>query len=440
LLTGECGKIANSKHVIEDKKATIAWILYDFANSAYTTLIVTFIYATYFTQSIAENSIVGTALWSRGVTITALCVAVLSPILGSMADQSNKRKKFLFIFTALAIIGSAMLYTVTPGQTVLALLWFVLSNIAFEMGSVFYNAYLPEIAPGDKIGRVSGYGWAMGYVGGLLAMFIAMIGFVNPEQPWFNLATENGQNIRATNLLVAVWFAVFSIPFFIFVKDKSREAKKNTIISIKGSLHELQNTFRKIKDYRQIVRFLVARLLYNDALITIFAFGGIYAAGTFGFSFREIMIFGIVLNITAGLGAYLLGFLDDRIGGKNTIMVTLFALVLAAILAVFAPNKIIFWIAGILVGIFSGPNQSASRSLMGRFIPPEHESEFFGFFAFSGKFTAFLGPFFLGLLTDLFDSQRAGISIVILFFAIGAGILSKVNEEEGISARFKQES
>ena len=166
-----------------DKKSIFAWVLFDFANSAYTTLIVTFIYGTYFVKAIAPDEITGTALWSRGITMTAICVALLSPILGALADQRNLRKKFLFISTIVAILGSAALYYILPGQTLLALCWFVASNIAFEFTNVFYNAYLPEIAPPEKIGRISGLGWGVGYVGGLAAMLIAMIGFINPRFP-----------------------------------------------------------------------------------------------------------------------------------------------------------------------------------------------------------------------------------------------------------------
>jgi UMF1 family MFS transporter len=418
---------------MDNKKAVFAWTMYDFANSAYTTLIVTFIYATYFVKAIAPDEIIGTALWSRGVTITALTVAILSPILGAMADEGGYRKRFLLVTTVVAVIGSMMLYTVMPGQTLKALFWFVVGNIAFEMGMVFYNAYLPDIAPPDKIGRISGYGWGLGYIGGLLAMFIAMIGFVNTQTPWFGFSTEAGENIRATNLLVGCWFALFSIPLFLFLSDKKPEVKESLLRHLRVTLKELINTFHEIRTYRQIVKFLLARLIYNDGLITIFAFGGIYAAGTFHFTFQEIMIFGVVLNIAAGLGALAMGFLDDKLGGKKTIQISLFALIAASVAAIVSPNKMLFWAAGIVIGIFSGPNQAASRSLMGRFIPKSKENQFYGFFAFSGKFTAFMGPFFLGLLTEIFDSQRVGVSVVVLFFVIGSLILRSVDENEGMA-------
>ena len=416
-----------------DRRAVWSWALYDFANSPFTTLVVTFIYATFFTQVIASDAIRGTALWSRGVTATAIAVALLSPILGALADRGGYRKRFLAFSTVAAIVGTVALYSVLPGEVGQALFWFVLANVSFEMGLVFYNAFLPDITPPEKIGRVSGYGWALGYAGGLIALVLALVALIQPEVPWFGFSKVDGENIRATNLLVAAWFAVFTLPIFIWVKeDRSQVSKPGRILSETAS--QLARTFTQIREYRQIIRFLFARLLYNDGLITVFAFGGIYASGTFGFTMQDILVFGIVLNVTAGLGAFAFGFLDDRLGGKKTLLVTLVGLMAATLLAVVAPTSTWFWVAGILIGIFVGPNQSASRSLMGRFVPPDKENEFFGFFAFSGKATAFLGPFLLGVLTEAFDTQRAGVAVVLALLAVGFVALLAVDEREGIEA------
>jgi UMF1 family MFS transporter len=413
-----------------DRRAVFAWATYDFANSAFSALVLTFIFSTYFTKAIAPNEIIGTSLWSRGLTISGLTVALLSPFMGALADSGGYRKRFLIALTAVAVIGTAMLYSAQAGDVLKALVWFIIANIGVEMGMVFYNAFLPEIAPPEKIGRVSGYGWSFGYVGGLLAMLLAMVGFVENDAPWFGFSKENGEHLRATNLLVAVWIAVFSIPIFVWVKEKKRVLVKLERVFI-STLRQLKETATEVRRYRQIVRLLAARIFYNDAILTIFSFGGIYAAGTFGFTFTEILTFGIVLNITAGIGAFALGFLDDAIGGKKTILISNAAFMVATLIAVLAPNKIWFWIAGIIVGTFSGPNQAASRSLMGRFVPPNKENEFFGFYAFSGKATAFMGPLLLGLLTQTFNSQRVGVSVVLVFFLIGSVILSLVDEKEG---------
>ena len=257
---------------------------------------------------------------------------------------------------------------------------------------------------------------------------------VGPEVPWFGFSKEAGENIRATNLLVAIWFAAFSLPMFFWVKeDCSQVSAPGQILA--QTRRQLATTFKEIRDYKQIVRFLLARLLYNDGLVTVFAFGGIYAAGTFGFDMEDMLIFGIVLNVTAGLGAFCLGFLDDLLGGKKTLQISVIGLIVATIVAVWAPTRAWFWVAGILLGIFAGPNQSASRSLMGRFVPPDKENEFFGFFAFSGKFTAFLGPFLLGCLDAGLQQSagwdRRGPGAV----RAGPGCcLASVDEEEGVAA------
>lgn len=414
-----------------NRKAVAGWALYDFANSAFTTLIVTFIYGVFFTQSIAPDANYGTTLWARAISGIAIVVAVLSPFMGAIADRSGYRRRFLATTTALAIIGAALLYVPKPGQVMLALTIFILADIVYEMSGVFYNSYLPDIAPPDRIGRVSGYGYALGYMGGLLAMLVALLAFILPEQPWFGVSKVEGAHVRATTVLVAVWYAVFSIPFFAWVKEMRQPSPDSVAEIARDAGRRLASTFREIRRYRQIFRLLVARMIYNDGLITIFAFGGIYAAETFGFSLREVMYFGLALNVTGGLGAFLMGFLDDRIGGKRTIMITIGGLIVGCLAAVLVTSKPGLWIAGLFIGLFVGPNQAASRSLLGRFVPHEKEAEFYGFFAFSGKAIAFLGPFMLGEFTRIFQSQRAGVAALLLFFVVGAALLTRVNEAEG---------
>jgi len=204
---------------------------------------------------------------------------------------------------------------------------------------------------------------------------------------------------------------------------------------VSDTFAQLRRTFAEIRKYRQIVRFLFARLLYNDGLVTIFAFGGVYAGVTFGFTFEQVLVFGIVINVAAVFGAVSMGFLDDLIGSKRTIVISLVGLSAATALAMLARSAAVFWIAGIAIGVFSGPNQAASRSLMARFVPQDVENEFFGFFAFSGKLTAFIGPFFLGLLTELSGSQRVGVSVVIALFVLGLVALSFVDERDGTRLR-----
>ncbi|MAJ98869.1 MAG: MFS transporter [Flavobacteriales bacterium] len=439
---------------IKNKGEVLAWSMYDFANQPFSTLVVTFIYGTFFTTVISENEIIGTKQWSYAVSFSAIVVAILSPLMGALADRGGYRKLFLIFFTYATIIFTILLYFVLPGQVWQSLLCFSIANICFEMGGVFCNAYLPDISHSKNIGRISGYGWSLGYVGGLLSLALALFLLVNTENPIFNFGKNelsNYENIRATNLLVAVWFLIFSIPTFVLVKDRKPDTK-SLLKNAKYTFKDYRKTAKEIRKYPQIIRFLLARLVYNDGLVTIFAFGGIYAAGALKFNFNEIMFLGIVLNVMAGLGSFLMGFLDDKVGGKKTIEVSLFGLSLAVFFAIIAPDlrgflqyllggnivpsyinsKNIFWFSAILIGIFSGPNQASSRSLMGRFTPEDKKNEFFGFYAFSGKATAFIGPILFGLLTVFFNSQRVGISVVFLFLLIGFLILRSVEEDKGM--------
>jgi len=415
---------------MEKRKEIWSWCFYDFGNSAFTTLVITFIYSTYFTKAIAENEIDGTYLWSQAIAITAVIVSLLSPILGAIADKGGYRKFFLTLTTYMSIGATALLFFPIKGQILFALILVVIANVNFELGGVFYNAYLPEIVSRKKIGRISGIGWGAGYLGGLLAMLVAMIGFVSADDPWFGLKIETGEHIRATNILVAAWFFIFTLPAILYLKEKKVESANRIGIVVLNSIQALKKTFQEIKIYKNTVRFLISRLIYNDGLVTIFAFGAIYASGTFGFTFNEIMIFGIVLNIAAGSGAFLMGYIDDVIGGKLTIQISLIGLMIAVLLAVFANSKLLFWVSGIIVGLFAGPNQSASRSLMGRLTPPDKINEFYGFFAFSGKLTSFLGPMLLGIFTKYFSSQRYGVAVVFIFFFVGFLLMRNVNEPD----------
>lgn len=430
-----------------DKRQIWSWALYDFANSAFTTLVVTFIYGTYFTKSIAETEILGTQYWSWAISITAIVVALFSPFLGALADNVGSRKKIMLWSTLVCIVATALLFFPQNGQVFFALILFVIANVAFEFGTVFCNAYLPELASENRFGRVSGLAWGLGYVGGLIALVLALVFLVQTDSPLFGLSKEHGENIRATNLLVAFWFTLFSLPFFIWIKDSDKHSKQSNSELARASYSQILNTLKTVSSYKNIFRFLLARLVYNDALITIFAFGGIYAATTIGFTFEEIIILGIVLNVMAGIGAILFGFLDDGKGSVNVIGWSIIFLIIASLIAFVAPelpgllqyifggnaipnwftSKLLFWIAAILIGFFSGPNQSASRSYMARITPSEKRNEFFGLYAFSGKMTAFLGPFLFGLATTYYQTQQAGLVVVCTLFILGYMLLKRLS-------------
>ena len=422
-------------------RTIFSWSIYDFANQPFTTIILTFVYSTFFVDFIAPSGEIGAVMWGRAVTISSLIIALLSPIMGAIADSGGYRKKFLIFWTWICVIFSILLYYPLKGDVILALSFFCIANIGFEMGGVFLNAYLPEIAPKEKIGRISGYGWSFGYVGGLIALAISFVIFISPQNPinplnGQSLNLDSGENIRIINVLIGVWFAIFSVPTFLFLKDNNKKKLLNNRELIKKAFKSLNKTFKEVKCYKETVKFLLARLVYNDALITIFAFGGIYAKQVFNFTFNEIFLFGIVLNVTAGAGALTMGFLDDLLGGKKTIQISNLGFIVACTLAVIAPEfdngRIIFWIAGSMIGIFSGPNQAASRSLMGRMIPKNKENEFYGFFAFSGKATSFVGPLLFSTIVAFTDSIRLGLAVVSILFIIGVILLNNVDENKGI--------
>lgn len=416
------------------RRSVWSWALFDFANSPFTTLVITFVYAAYFTETFVPDSTRGTVLWSRAITVSALIIAVLSPILGALADRGGLRKRFVVFFSFVCVAASCVLYYIEPGQVLAALLTVIVANVAFELAIVFYNAFLPDIAPPERIGRVSGIAWGLGFFGGLLSLVVALVAFVFPEEPWFGFSTQGGENVRATNLLVAAWYVVFSIPLLLWVtEDKSRVSQAGRVLA--DSIGQLRSTFTQLRKYRQVVRFLIARLVYNDALVTVFAFGAIYAVGTFGFSLQDALIFGIVVNLAAGVGAIAAGYLDDHIGAKRTIVISLLGLIAGSAMALLARDEALLWAAGVLIGIFAGPSQASSRSLMARFVPHDLENEFFGFFAMSGKLTAFAGPALLGIFTDFSGSQRIGFSVVLVFFVIGLMLLLRVDESEGVQGR-----
>jgi len=402
---------------VKNRKEVLAWSFYDFANQPFTTIIVTFIYSAFFVKVIAPNPQIGTVMWANAIAITAIIVSILSPILGAIADNGGYRKFFLISFTAICSVFSILLYFPEAGDVFWALLLFIIANIAFEMGTVFCNSYLPDLSNKENRGRISGFSWGLGFVGGLLALFLSL----------FLFDINNPEELRKINVLVGIWFAIFSIPTFLFLKDRHKD--KLTKKHISDSFSTIRKTFNSITYYKQISQFLIARLFFNDGLITIFALGGIYAVGTIKFTFEEVMLLGIVLNIAAGLGSFLFGYLEDKIGAKRVINISLIVLIIATLIAYFAPEtkapKEMFWIAGTLIGLMVGPNQSCSRSLMAQFTPKEKQNEFFGFFALTGKATSFLGPLLFGIITNYY-SQQIALWVVIVLFLVGLLLFNRI--------------
>lgn len=405
----------------------IAWCSFDWANSAFPTVIVTFVFAAYFAKVVAVDEITGTSQWSYAISLSMLACALLGPLLGSVADHIGRRKPWVLAFTMLMVAATALLWFAMPKSPVVLhiLLCFALANFAFETSSIFYNAMLPAIAPPGMIGRLSGWGWGMGYLGGLACLVTALLLLIQPNPPLFGLDAATSEPVRATALLVAVWITLFSLPFWLLTPDAPRstisltEALRRGVVTVAGTL-------RLLKRHRGVTLFLVAHMIYTDGLNTLFAVGGIYAAVTFGMSFDELLIFGIALNVTAGIGAFAFGWVDDWIGPKRTILIALAGIGVLGAGILLVQSQTLFWAFALPIGIFLGPAQSASRSLMARIAPPEVTTEMFGLYALSGKATAFLGPAVFGWVTSLADSQRVGLSTILVFLAVGAALLLPV--------------
>ncbi|MBY6192577.1 MFS transporter [Marinobacter hydrocarbonoclasticus] len=419
----------------QNKRALWSWALYDWANSAFFTIILTFVFAQYFSVSVIQDEVAGTRAWGNIVGIAGVVIAILAPILGAVADQSGRRKPWLISFTLLCVISSAMLWTVTPDQSQFwtAALWVGLGTLGAEFAFIFYNSMLPDLARPERTGRWSGWAWGLGYVGGIASLVVALYGFIEADGTLFNLDRDAAEHVRATFVLVAVWYLVFALPAFFFIPDRP-----STGLSLgaatRAGLAQLKQSIAHVRQYRDIVRFLIARMLYTDGLATIFTFGGVYAAGTFNMSPTEVLQFAIALNVTAGLGALGFAWIDDALGGRNTILLSLVGLGCSAFAILVVDGATAFWIWGMILGIFVGPLQSASRSHLARVAPPHLQTQMFGLFAFSGKATAFAGPLLVGWVTSVTDSQRWGMSTILLFLLIGFVLMLKVPATEARKA------
>ena len=413
------------------RRAIAAWCLYDWANSAFPTVIVTFVFAPYFTQAVAATEIQGSAQWAWTVSISALVVALLGPTGGAVADAAGRRKPWIFALTVICVACAYLLWFVRPttDDVMLALVIFAVANVAFELATVFYNSMLPEITPARLIGRVSGWAWGLGYAGGLVCLAIILFGFVQTDSPLFGLdrSEEALEQYRAVGPMAAVWYAVFAVPLFLFTPDR-RATGISPVQAVHDGLATLVQSLRNIRRHANVARYLLARMIYTDGLNTLFAFGGIFAANVFGMELDEVLIFGLVMNVTSGLGAAAFAWIDDWIGAKRTILIALVGLIAVGAALVLIHEKLLFWMLAPVLGIFFGPAQAASRSLMARLAPAEMRAEMFGLYAFSGKSSAFVGPMLYGVFTNAFGSDRAGMATVLVFFLVGFVLLLSVRE------------
>ena len=408
------------------RRAIAAWVLYDWAYGAFTTIVSTFVFATYFTQSVAADPVTGAAEWAGAQTAAGLLIALLSVPSGAVADQGGRRRQMLAGATAIMALATAGLWFVRPTQddTALALGWVITATVAFEIATVFYNAMLPGLAPPGRLGRLSMLGWGAGYAGGLVALVLCLVVLISPAVPPFGLDRGQSEQVRATAVFAAGWLAVFAWPAAVFVPQA--EARTPWATAVVRGLAELRTALRDAARRPALRRFLIARLFYMDGLTTLFAFGGIFAAGAFGLSAREVLLFGIGLNLTAGLGALGFAWIEDRIGPRTTVLISLAALTVLAVAVLVVRDIAWFWALGLALGIPIGPAQAASRSLMAAMAPPEARGAWFGLFALSGRITALFGPLALGLVTTAFHSQRAGMAVIPVFLVVGALLLTGV--------------
>jgi UMF1 family MFS transporter len=410
------------------RRAVAAWCLYDWASNAWPTVVSSFVFAAYVTREVAPNAEIGTAWWGTSTAIAGIVVALLSPLLGAIADRAGRRKPWVGAFTLATVVVSALLWTIAPEADLLlqASVLIALGTATFEMSQVFYNAMLREIAPAGKLGRVSGWAWALGYAGGLVCLSTCLVLLVFPEPPLFGLDAAASEPVRASALVVAAWFAIFSLPFFFLVPDRPASGLSMAAAARAGLAQLIASLKRIWPDHREIAHYLIARMIYTDGLNTLFTFGGVYAAGTFGMGFRDILIFGIVLNVAAGLGAMTFAWVDDWLGPKRTIIISLVGLIGFGLAALMVDTVAALYVTGCGLGLFIGPAQSASRSMMARMAPVHLQTEMFGLYALSGKATAFVGPALVGWVTLWAGSQRAGMATILVFFVVGLALLWRV--------------
>ena len=408
------------------KKNVLSWAFYDFGSSAFNTLIVTFVYSFYFSNVLVGDQQTGAVLWARALNLSAVIVAVISPVLGAVADYSSKKKLFLVTFAIQSIIFTAALFFVPPGGVRWALLLFLIANTGFEAANVFYSAFLPEVSERASLGRVSGFGYFVGYMGGLLSLAIGL---------WMvrgGLPETNDLNIRATVLLVAGWYLVWSLPMFLWVKEKVEPRPVPPGGYLRLPFARLAETIRHAGMYREAAKLLVARMIYNDGLTTVISMAAIYAGATLGMTLEQVLTMAIALNVAAGIGAFGFGYLDDRIGGKTSIAISLVVLIIAGIVGIMTTTVTGFWVAAMLIGLMMGPNQSASRSLLARLVPEQKHTEFFGLYAFSGKMSSIFGPLAYGTIVGRTGNHQLAMSSIVAFFAVGLVVLMFIREAEGI--------
>lgn len=441
-----------------------SWAMFDWANQPYFTVVTTVIFAPYFVQTYVGDPVKGQELYSFAIGIAGLLIAFLSPIFGSIADAAGRRKPWMAAFSLVFVLSSLLLWQAVPGAGAegggVVVLGLILAAISMEMAVVFNHSMLPGIVREERMGWLSGFAWGLGYFGGIVALLGLSWLLIYPgvvdlpgiaDTPLFGVDQAAGVPERLTGPLSALWYLLFVWPLFVFTPDGTRSGLSPGKAVMQG-LKSLGQTFAHAKRYGNVLRFLLARMIYNDGLGAIFAFGGIYASVVFGWGSVELGISGLIMLVFSGFGAIFGGWLDDRLGSKATILIALGLLLLGSLgIASVNPEHIfiffhvdtsgvseglfatlpeqIYLCFGVVLGLGMGPAQSASRTMMARLAPEGMITEFFGLFALSGKATAFLAPLLIGVATGLTQDARVSILVIIAMLSVGAVLLMPVREE-----------
>ena len=406
-------------------KKIFNFALYDFANSAFTTIVITFIFSTYFAKQIAPNPILGQSYWGWAIGTTGVLVAIIGPILGSFADKKNYTEFFIKLFTIMCITLTALLWFSKPSEKYLLFTLIIVAsaNFFYELSLIFYNSILKRISDSNNLGKSSGFSFAFGYIGGILILIICIKIFIDNDALPFGLSKENSENIRATSIVVAIWYLIFSIPFLMSLKKK-----------INHNIEVPSNNIKKIKDLiwdkglNNLGKFLIARMLYADGLNAIIVMGGIFAVGVFKLEIKDLLVLSILMNITAFIGAIIGGYANDRFTSKSVIIFSLLGLIFSSTIILFIKTQLLFLIFAAINGFFIGPIQSASRVFITKSIDQNNQASGFGLFALSGKLTSFIGPLLVSTITYISNSQRIGFSSAIILLLIGLFILLKVKK------------
>ncbi len=448
--------VAEEEMAPVSKKGIWGWMLFDWAAQPFHTLILTFIFAPYFTSHVATDAVTGQAQWGYAAAIAGIVIALCSPVLGAIADATGPRKPWIGLFSVLAIVGSFGLWwaypnTVEDTSVVLILLAFGLTMLGFEFAAVFNNAMMPDLVPREKLGRLSGNAWALGYVAGLLTLIIVLATMASNDQgltllgsePLFGIDAAMKEGERASGPLTALWYLVFVIPLFLFTPDTKRGPKIAGAVS-KG-IGDLIDTIKRLPQNTSLFAYLGSSMIYRDALNGLYTFGGIYAVGVLNWSIVQVGVFGILANITGVAGAYFGGRLDSIRGPKFVVTTSVVVLMLASITvittdpthALFIPvaqgsaaPDIVFYICGGLIGAAGGALQAASRTLMVDQAEPGRMTEAFGLYALSGRATAFLAPILIAVFTDISGSQRVGVMPLIVLFLLALLLLPLVKQQQ----------